>query len=117
METFGIVGLGIFLLLCVYCSFQESKVISPYKAHNVFGRLKAYLAMDFTLAGFMMWLASTFAPLFPSLDIANNMGIVGVIFGTALFGAGLMMYYITYINCPDELKKDVLLICGLLLLE
>lgn len=94
------------IVLCglVYCSTQESKVFSPYKEHRVFGRIKAYLALDFVTAGFYLWLASSFAGLFTSLAPAN-MGLIGVLSGAILFGVGLFFYASAYAKCPVELRS------------
>ena len=39
------------IILMLVCAFKESSVTATYKANKVYGRLKAYLALDFVAVG------------------------------------------------------------------
>ena len=96
----------VFLIACVLCVTQESKALSPYKYFKVFGRLKAYLAMDFTMAGLFLYLALIASAFFPISREAPT--FIGTIGAALLFGLGLYLYYDSYCKCPDFLKKKVI---------
>lgn len=51
LEYIGPIAGGIFLLVCIICAFRESRIVGSYKYLGIFGRVKAYLAIDLTFGG------------------------------------------------------------------
>ena len=106
MESLLMIFPVVFLIACAFCATQESKALAPYKYFNAFGRVKAYLAMDFTMAGLFLYLASIVSA-FVSISRETPL-FIGTIGCALLFGIGLFLYYDAYCKCPDFLKKKVI---------
>lgn len=100
-----------FLVLCVVCAFKESKVIGLYKALGVFGRLKAYLALDLTMAGLAVTIMSIIAAIHPEGDVAVYSGFSAatILLGLACLAIGILIYFLTLRKCPDFLKSRCIL--------
>ena len=98
----------IFLIACIFAAFRESKVTAIYKTLNIYTRLSAYLALDFTMAGLFLYIASAFLPLFSDTSVNALSSFPGIIGGALLFGAGLVLYVRAYRRCPDSLKKKLI---------
>lgn len=105
MEIVMIIPVFLLFVLCIFCAFKESKTTGLYKAFGVYGRIKAYLALDFTLCGIMFVILSVAGALF-STDIlsAGLSPYVGVLVGIALFALGYLIYWRAYVKCPPPLK-------------
>ncbi len=97
----------IFAVLCIICAFQESAVTGLYRAFGVYGRVKAYLALDLTLAGVLLILipiASLFVP-----QLAEDVSGIGSVFlyltgGAICLAIGILLYWTTLAKCPPMLK-------------
>ena len=64
------------IVLMLVCAFKESSVTATYKANKVYGRLKAYLALDFVAVG-IVGILSWFIPQlkdagFPAVVVENT---------------------------------------------
>lgn len=101
-----------FLVLCVVCAFKESKITGLYKSIGVFGRLKAYLAMDLFFAGLFLTIVSIICLINPESDLSQitggNSGMT-LLLGIVCFAIGALVYYLTLRKCPDFLKKRCIL--------
>lgn len=96
----------ILLILGIVCAFKESKITGLYKSFGVYGRLKAYLALDFTLCGIMLVVSSVVGSLFSTDIVSTGMSpYLGVLLGIALFALGYLIYWRTYSKCPPELRS------------
>ena len=95
----------LFAVLCIVCACVESKVIAPYKWFHVFGRFKAYIALDFLIGGLVV-LGGMIFGLSESTGIG---GFPGVILGIVLLALAFLLYWTTLRKCPDMLKKKCLL--------
>lgn len=118
MGAVGIILVLVFLALAVICAFKESKVTGPYKACKVYGRFKAYLALDFTFAGLTMAVASLIGTITGSESMKESgmYGVVSILMGLVLVALGVLLYWTSYKKCPDFLKKKCvvsMLITGL----
>lgn len=90
------------VVLCLICAFKESSVTATFKANKVYGRLSAYLALDFTIVGILA-LVSVFVPALGEYTGMN--GLSGIGMGAVLLALGILIYVHAYIKCPDHLKK------------
>lgn len=106
METIWVIPVLLLAILCIFCAFKESKTTGLYKAFGVYGRIKAYLALDFTFCGIMFVIASVAGALTDE-DIINMRvsPYIGVVLGIALFVLGFLIYWRTYTKCPQPLKS------------
>lgn len=95
-----------FLAACAVCAFKESRITGTYKAAGVYGRIKAYLALDFTAAGAVAALGGI-AGLFTEEGRAQGVGsLLGYIaIGAVLLALGVFIYMRAYAKCPPALKK------------
>lgn len=93
----------VFLILCVICAFKESKVTGTYKALGVYGRVKAYLALDFTFAGLAMAVMGIVSLVSGEIGAAGALGSMA--FGLVLAVLGVWIYYSTWHKCPEVLKS------------
>lgn len=103
METLGLIAGGIFLILCIICAFKESKIVGTYKYFKVFGRLKAYLAIDLAFGGvacFVMGIGSLFA---------ETKQLMYIPVGLACAAIGVLLIRSTYQKCPKFLKHRCIL--------
>ncbi len=103
-----IIVLIVFLVLVIICAFKESKTTGLYKSYGVYGRLKAYLALDFALLGIAALIGGIALP-FLSGDLKEVVDqgippIAMIAFGLVFLALGVAIYYFTYRKCPDELK-------------
>lgn len=99
----------VFLVLAIVCAVQESKVTAPYKAYKVYGRLSAYLALDFAFAG-LMSLVMAVVGLVTGEELDSGMsGLAAVGFGVVLTALGVLLYLRAYKKCPDFLRKKCIL--------
>ncbi len=96
----------VFLVACIVCAAKESRLTGTYKAAGVYGRIKAYLALDFTFAGAAMFIMG-FASLFSAEGRAQGIGsLLGfMVFGLVLAALGVFLYAAAYHKCPRRLKK------------
>lgn len=103
LETIGAIAGGIFLIICIVCAFKESKIVGSYKYLKVFGRLKAYLAIDLTFGGvlcFIMGIVSLFGENKQALYIPVGLGCAVI---------GLLIIRSVKRKCPDFLKHRCVL--------
>ena len=85
------------IVLMLVCAFKESSVTATYKANKVYGRLKAYLALDFVAVG-IVGILSWFIPQLKDAGFPIFLGPVCLILG-------ILLYVMAYIKCPQPLKK------------
>lgn len=90
-----------FAVLCLICACMESKVIAPYKWFHVFGRVKAYLALDFLVGGVVLLGAAVLG----KSDVVGVPGGAGIAIGAVLLALSVLLYWTTLRKCPDMLKK------------
>lgn len=95
-----------FLAACAVCAFKESRITGTYKAAGVYGRIKAYLALDLTAAGVIATLGGI-AGLFTKEGRAQGVGsLLGyIVLGAVLLALGVLIYMRAYAKCPPALKK------------
>lgn len=93
----------VFLILCVICAFKESKVTGTYKAFGVYGRVKAYLALDFIFAGLAMAVMGIVSLVSGEIGAAGALGSMA--FGLVLAVLGVWIYYSTWHKCSEVLKS------------
>lgn len=93
----------VFLAACVVCATKESKLTGTYKALNVYGRLTAYLALDFLMVGIM----GILSPILAIFDVQFVDGgpIVGFLLGAVMLALAVLLYFRAYQKCPDFMKK------------
>lgn len=96
----------VFLVVCAVCAFKESKITGLYKANGVYGRLKAYLALDFVMAGIMMFIT----PWLPvsgmeTEGVGIGQKLLYSLLGLVILAVGLLLYILSYKKCPESLKK------------
>lgn len=103
----------VFVVVALICAFKESKVTGLYKANGVYGRIKAYLALDLALVG-VLGLAGGVALLISggSNEYLAQQGMSPL----AMFGMGIVclaigvaIYYFAYRKCPEPLKKKCII--------
>ena len=99
LEKIGAIAGGIFLLICIICAFRESKVVGAYKFLGVFGRLKAYLAIDLTFGG-IACMVMGFVALFKGAKEEIAFIPAGLVCGLI----GLLIIRSVMRKCPDFLK-------------
>lgn len=73
------------------------------KANKVYGRVKAYLALDFTFGG----LAIAIGSWIPTEGASAGFGskLLSCLVGLAIAAVGVLFYLHSYRKCPDGLKK------------
>ena len=103
MEKAGIVLAVAFLAVCIVCACVESKVTAPYKWFKVYGRFKAYLAMDLTMVGIVGIVAGIVSPNSVVMFGVESRAVT-VLGSTALLVPGLLLYALTVIKCPPFLR-------------
>lgn len=105
-STIGIVLAVAAVVLALICAFRESKVVGTYKTLKVFGRLKAYLAFDFTAAGLYTLVMSIVGMFNPETSMGASASMIPVSIVCLLIG--LLLFYTTYKKCPVALRKRVI---------
>lgn len=99
----------IFVVLCVICAFRESSVTGLYKAFGVYGRIKAFLAIDLTIAG----VVGILTPFIPALSASTgNAGVSAFVYllvGVVCLAIGVLLYWTTYRKCPAMLQSRCIL--------
>lgn len=112
-------GIGIFLgivliVAMVFCAFKESSITSPYKTFKIYGRWRAFFAFDFTGLGAILIFGSV-------LDMMGYNWIVTegfleavsapilLICGLGALILGILIYVITYKNCPEDLRGKLII--------
>lgn len=91
------------LVLLALCWSKESKITGTFKALKAYGRITAYLALDFTMVGIVCLLS-------PVLEKFGFQFMEGPVFLTMLLGVvllalGIFLYFRAYVKCPDFMKK------------
>lgn len=104
-----LIFLLVFVVLALFCAFKESKTTGLYKSYGVYGRLKAYLALDLALVGVLGTVGGIILP-FLSGDakelVDQGMPPLAMIaMGLVCLAIGVAIYYLTYRKCPEPLKK------------
>lgn len=102
-ETVALVGILALFVVLIICAVKESRVTGKYKAFGVYGRIRAYLAMDFFAAGIAM-IVMAFIPGMAEMGSPLLSALVGLL----ITAAGLAIYVWTYLTCPDFLKKGLI---------
>ena len=105
MEKLTIVGAVLFLAVCVVCACLEKKVTAPYKWFHVYGRFKAYIALDITAVGLMLIIVGIFQPAF--MEGTNDVfksPTLEVLGGLIILIPGLLIYILTVLKCPAFLR-------------
>lgn len=103
---FAMIFVLIFAIVALVCAFRESKITAVYKANKVYGRLTAYLALDFTLAGAIMavgGIASLFTEEGRAVGIGQVLGMAAM--GLVIAVIGVFLYIRAYKKCPPALQK------------
>ncbi len=98
---------GILVIVCIICAFKESKITGLYKSIGVFGRLKAYFALDLTGAGIALFIMGILGKAEAESGIGSRLGMIGL--GLLCIAIGLLLYITTYKKCPAPFKKKVIL--------
>lgn len=98
------------LVLMVVCASKESKVTGLYKTFGVYGRFKAYLALDFVMVGVMMGISPIIAMatgynMVSSGEMTAGSAALFVVVGIVILALGILLYLTSYRKCPDFLKK------------
>ena len=92
----------IFFVLAVLCAVKESKITGTYKANKVYGRITAYLSLDFVLVG-VMCLISVFVP---PLQETIGMGFPGnLLMAVVMLALAALLFWNALRKCPPALKK------------
>ena len=108
LTALGTPVLVVLLGLMVVCAFKESSTTGLYKAFGVYGRIRAYLFIDFVFAGIAMIFAVLAMPFGgENLGITNT--ILYLVGGVVLLVLGAGIYLMTYARCPDMLKGKLLI--------
>lgn len=102
-NPFVLVAAIAFLVLVLICALKESKRTTLYKAFNVYGRLKAYIFVDFLGAGIAMLVMGIIGS---KLDLPRWLAII---LGVVLIAIAVLIYILTAKKCPDGLKKGLLI--------
>lgn len=91
------------LALMAVCWSKESKITGTFKVLKTYGRITAYLALDFTLLGIVCLLS----PLLAKFGITFMEGPVflSMLLGIVMLALGILLYFRAYVKCPDFMKK------------
>lgn len=114
-KMIGVLGV-IFVIICVASAFMEGKTTGLYKYIGVYGRLRAYLLVDFIFAGCAMILRAFIPGLAGAADntLAGTAG--SVLLGIALIALSVWLYLSARAKCPMQYQGKLLpsmLISGL----
>ena len=98
-----------FLILCIIAAFKESKLTGIYKTLEIFGRAKAYLALDFTLCGLGLT-GFSIVTLFGADWSAEGASLLILpLVGIAIGAIGVLLYISALKKAPKALRKRVII--------
>ncbi len=91
------------LVLLAICWFKESQITGTFKVLKTYGRITAYLALDFTVVGIVFLIS----PILAKFDIQPLEAplFASILLGLVLLAAGIFLYFRAYTKCPDFMKK------------
>ena len=92
-----------FLIFMLVCAFKESAITSVYKAHNVYGRFTAYIALDLLLFGVAAVIGSIVLLILDFIEA--GMMLILILVGIICFGSAILIYRHALKKCPESLKK------------
>ena len=98
----------LFLILCVVCAFQESKVTGLYRTYGVYGRVSAYLAFDLTAVGAVVLIAA-FVPQLREMVNEDFGAVTCAVAGLICLAVGLLLYVRALKKCPGFLKSKCII--------
>ena len=96
-----------FVVVSIVCAVKESKVTGLYKTFGVYGRFKAYIALDFVGGGLATFLIAIISLVNPSIGFFTSAvdAFVFIALGVVLFLIGVLIYWRTWSKCPEMLKS------------
>ncbi len=106
-------GLLVILLLAILivgivCAFKESSVTTPYKENGVYGRAKAYFALDLTVVGIIGTIAMVVVLIMSAFNemFRESIGTLLICLAICIVCLliGISIYKSTYKKCPAYLK-------------
>ncbi len=101
----------IFVITCAVCALFESKRTAEYKWFGIYGRVKAFFAVDCMIAGIMVPIGLVYYFVLGLGDgsvIPELHWLTYLLFSIGVLFIGLYLFISSYENCPEMIRARLI---------